>query len=130
MHQLNNPVHRPIHREIQPHKFAISWTTSRTLSATGGANFYIAEYGIRIRQAPNTVIIWIPGDYHGTSLPDASPEDLLDEVVQAGFCFVTSNRLVSQWRKFHEGIVEERDLAKIIEELERIMEQHEDEDYE
>ncbi len=63
-----------IHRKSQPHQWAISWTTSRfneNLSPTDkplGGHFFIAQYGIRIQAAANTIIAWHPRNWHSTSL--------------------------------------------------------------
>ncbi|KAG6808888.1 hypothetical protein H0H92_002449 [Tricholoma furcatifolium] len=86
---------RAVHNEVQPHKWAISWTTSRTSGFPNGGHFYIAKYGIRIRQAPNTMIIWRPEDSHGTSAPAVHPSDPNPPFLQRGLAFVTSNRLAT-----------------------------------
>ncbi|KAH9915751.1 uncharacterized protein B0H18DRAFT_1040298 [Fomitopsis serialis] len=95
---------RAIHREKQPQKWAFSWTTSRRKGMTGGS-FYEAVYGIKVCQAPNTMIAWMPEHDHGTSLLDYSSDRKEDvpPFAQAGIAFVTSTRLASTWQKYVEG---------------------------
>ncbi|TFK64927.1 hypothetical protein BDN72DRAFT_730751, partial [Pluteus cervinus] len=59
---------RAIHKEYQPHEYSVSWVTTRDLLPETGGNFFMAEYGVRIEQAPNTAIVWKPKEFHGTSL--------------------------------------------------------------
>ncbi|KAH9831726.1 uncharacterized protein C8Q71DRAFT_726620 [Rhodofomes roseus] len=55
-----------------------------------GGNFYLAPDGIKIEQAANTLIIWQPRHYHGTSLLGDWPKDNIAPFAQSGFAFVTS----------------------------------------
>ncbi len=96
-----------IHREGQPHKWAVSWTTSRFSTMTHeqkdlGGHFYIAQYGVRIQAAANTIIAWQPRDWHGTSLHAlCGTDDRSDPTYhQRGLAFVTSARLKSVWLKY------------------------------
>ncbi|RDB18282.1 hypothetical protein Hypma_000646 [Hypsizygus marmoreus] len=94
---------RPIHYETQPHKYAASWTLSHNIGLPGGMHFYFAKYGIRVQAAPNTVIVWIPTDAHGTCLPNYHPNDNEPPLLQRGLAFVTSNRLPSVWQAYVDG---------------------------
>ncbi|RDB20488.1 hypothetical protein Hypma_012446 [Hypsizygus marmoreus] len=94
---------RPIHFETQPHKYAASWTLSRNVGLAGGMHFYFAKYGIRVQGAPNTVIVWIPREAHGTCLPNYHPTNDEPPFSQRGLAFVTSNRLPSIWQAYLEG---------------------------
>ncbi|RDB28016.1 hypothetical protein Hypma_002267 [Hypsizygus marmoreus] len=94
---------RPIHFETQPHKYAASWTLSRDVGVAGGMHFYFAKYGVRVQAAPNTVIVWIPTEPHGTCLPNYHPRDSKSPFSQRGLAFVTSNRLPSIWQSYIEG---------------------------
>jgi hypothetical protein len=93
---------RPIHFERQPHKFAFAWTTTRVLGTdiSDGGHFYFAKYGIRVRSAPNTLVIWMPEEDHGTSLPNISPSEASTGFYQAGMSIVTSNTISSSWKKY------------------------------
>ncbi|TFY63638.1 hypothetical protein EVJ58_g3143 [Rhodofomes roseus] len=92
---------RAIHREKQAQKWAFSWTTSRRKGMTGGS-FYEAVYGIKVLQAPNTMVAWMPEHDHGTSLLDWSPnrKDDIPPFAQTGIALVTSTRLASAWEKY------------------------------
>lgn len=80
------------------------WTTYRTPNSPTGCHFYIAKYGIRIQQASNTLIVWKPGEAHGTSLPDAGPTKETDtKFRQRAIAFVTSKRLEQAWRKLQSN---------------------------
>lgn len=105
---------RAIHHEKQPHKFAVSLTTERSHGDEAGGHFYIAKYGIRIRGAPNTLVVWIPSEPHGTSLQDFSPLDKDPTFSQRGLAFVTSPRLKSVWEKYKKKLM---DRAKALESL-------------
>ncbi|KAH9919252.1 uncharacterized protein B0H18DRAFT_882079, partial [Fomitopsis serialis] len=95
---------RAIHREKQGQKWAFSWTTSRREGMAGGS-FYQAIYGVKVLQAPNTMIAWMPEHDHGTSLLDWSPDkkDDVPPFAQAGIALVTSTRLASTWKKYLAG---------------------------
>lgn len=91
---------RATHREAHPHKYAASWTISRTEGYPDGCHFFLARYGVRIQQAANTLIVWIPDEAHGTSLPNAHPSDPNPSFVQRGLAFVTSVRIAGAWKEF------------------------------
>lgn len=97
---------RAIHKEKQPHTWAASWTLSRSGGAEYGCHFYLARYGIRIQAAANTLIVWIPEEEHGTSVPDLDPYDANPAFCQRGLAFVTSNRLPGIWRKYLSGLLD------------------------
>ncbi|KAF9038894.1 hypothetical protein BDP27DRAFT_1166384, partial [Rhodocollybia butyracea] len=86
---------RAIHKENQPHKWSVSWTTFRDNSRKEvGGHFYVAEYGIRIQAASNKAVFWKPGDWHRTSLPMLEPDAKGDgPLLQSGLAIVTSPRL-------------------------------------
>ncbi|KAJ3889767.1 hypothetical protein GG344DRAFT_51006 [Lentinula edodes] len=102
---------RPVHRENQPHIWSAAWTTYRNQSVQGG-NFYISEYGIRIRSAANTVVFWKPKHYHATSLQDIDPLEKGGPHVQSGLSIVTSARLPSVFRQFVEGMISEKEMVE------------------
>ncbi|KAI0687881.1 hypothetical protein C8T65DRAFT_523062, partial [Cerioporus squamosus] len=70
---LNQNYARGVHRERQPHLFAVQWILHRSHDASAGGHFYIAEYGVKIINAADTLISWRPWQWHGTSLADYSP---------------------------------------------------------
>jgi hypothetical protein len=85
----------------QPHKFAIAWTISRTLADDQGGHFYNAEYGIRVMGGNDSLVVWDPSHFHGTSLQDFSPSsNMVSEYHQLGLACVTPNRIPGLWEKF------------------------------
>jgi len=58
-----------------------------------GGHFYLSKYGVRVEGAPDTVVVWNPAYWHGTSLQEISP--LLGEVGelhQSGLAICTPAR--------------------------------------
>lgn len=88
---------RFIHREGSCHKYAVSWTTTRSpeLGKSGGGHFFISTHGIKVEAAADTVIIWKPKSWHGTSLQNRNPRDT--ELFQAGLAIVTPPGVASLW---------------------------------
>lgn len=105
---------RPIHREHQPHKYAFAWTITRTLGTeiSDGGHFYFAKYGIRVRSAPNTLVIWMPEEDHGTGLSNISPQEAIKGLYQTGMSIVTSSFITSAWKKYEEKMMDASDLAE------------------
>ncbi|KAJ3551362.1 hypothetical protein NP233_g13095 [Leucocoprinus birnbaumii] len=96
---------RYTHREHQPHKYSVSWTTTREIvpsipDALNGGHFFLASHGIRIQAAANTMMIWQPKMWHGTSLPHQHPTEPTTEFCQRGLAFVTSSRLPRAWELY------------------------------
>jgi hypothetical protein len=68
-----------------------------------GGHFFLAQYHIRVESAPNTLVIWQPRHWHGTSLQKFSPFDDKPGFYQRGMAFVTSNRLKNVWNRYVWG---------------------------
>jgi hypothetical protein len=95
--------HRAVHHEGQPHKFAISWTISRSLADDEGGHFYNSAYGVRIQGGPDTVVAWDPVHWHGTSLQNYSPTTtVVSTLNQTGLSIFTPTRLQGLWDKYME----------------------------
>ena len=96
---MANHYFRFIHREASCHKYAVSWTTARSpeLGKSGGGHFFICTHGIKVEAAADTVIIWRPKKWHGTSLQNRDPRD--PEIFQAGLAIVTPPIVASLWAK-------------------------------
>ncbi|KAH9911012.1 uncharacterized protein B0H18DRAFT_893745 [Fomitopsis serialis] len=115
---------RAIHNEKQPQKWAFSWTTKRDPQMKRGGQFYLAKYGIKVRQAANTMVAWQPEHAHGTSLlPGGLPRRELREsseapILQAGLAFVTSTRLASTWKSYLKHKDAERAKAEYMQSAE------------
>ncbi|KAL0064517.1 hypothetical protein AAF712_008575 [Marasmius tenuissimus] len=97
---------RCVHTERQPHKFVLSWTTSRDGSIERGGHFYNCRLRTRVQAARNTLVVHIPEEEHGTSLQDVDPKDPEpEEVNQAGMSIFTSSALPGVFRKFINGLI-------------------------
>jgi hypothetical protein len=110
---------RAIHCEQQPHKYAISWTTSRNKGQEYGGGFYLAQYGIQVVAAANTFIVWRNHDAHGTGLQKIDPtlvhsDEDPNSFCQAGLAFVTPNRLQKAWMECLQGIIDESKVWEVL----------------
>lgn len=103
-----------MHRECQPHKWAISWTTDRTCDDDFGGAFYLAQHGIRVSGAKNTLIAWQPYHFHGTSLQQFSPYDENPGCMQHGLAIVTPMRLENVWQDYIDNKVTREDALRSV----------------
>jgi hypothetical protein len=108
---------RYTHSESSPHKFAISFTTSRSYdpsldSINAGGHFYIASYAIRIQAAADTLIAWRPTDLHGTTLLHIDPWNPPKEYHQRNMALVTSPRIPGVVKKWRDGIYSREQMEK------------------
>ncbi|KAJ3560342.1 hypothetical protein NP233_g10901 [Leucocoprinus birnbaumii] len=99
---------RYTHYETQPHEFSISWTTAWVIDPmasdlTNGGHFFIASHSIQIQAASNTMIIWQPRLWHGTSLSLQDPKNVVTGYQQRGLAFVTSSHLPAAWTQYCAG---------------------------
>ncbi|XP_006461603.1 hypothetical protein AGABI2DRAFT_70749 [Agaricus bisporus var. bisporus H97] len=111
---------RYVHFENQPHKWAVSLTTSQSFddsvsAVDAGGHFFISAYGIRIQAAPNTLIAWRPRDWHGTSLFHISPnpDSREQKFYQRGLCIVTGGRVVGCIKKWRAGKLSDQQLSEV-----------------
>ncbi|XP_006454211.1 hypothetical protein AGABI2DRAFT_61502 [Agaricus bisporus var. bisporus H97] len=96
---------RAIHCEKQPHKWSASYTLNRDGFQDGdGGHFFVSAYGIRVLCAPDTLIVWQPRHYHGTSLQRLDPYNKDPSLLQRGISFVTSPRLPTIWKRYREEV--------------------------
>ncbi|KIL56127.1 hypothetical protein M378DRAFT_17358 [Amanita muscaria Koide BX008] len=111
---------RAIHREHQPHEWAISLNTLREGSPELGGSFYFAKYRIRVLQAANTLIAFKPSDAHGTSLMHRLPADTAwyNGSHQMGLAIVSSPRLASAFAAYKKGLLKEDEVQDDLEEKE------------
>jgi hypothetical protein len=91
------------HREKNAHKWCVAWNTYRSHDAGHGANFFVADYGIKVENAPNTVFAWQGTILHGTSLPNVRPGDLGTDFRQCGLAFAMSRQLGKLLERFGTG---------------------------
>ncbi|KAG6836744.1 hypothetical protein H0H93_003968 [Arthromyces matolae] len=97
--------------QLAPPSGVVGQNYSRSAEAKG-ADFLMANIGVRIRQASNTAIGWRPNCNHGTSLPNCNPQDENPDFEQTGLAFVTSNRLASAWRKYQAGVISREEAER------------------
>lgn len=90
---------RFIHRETSCHKYAVAWTTLRDpqLGNDGGGHFFDCTHGIKVESAPDTVVVWRPKAWHGTSLQKRDPSN--PAVFQAGLAIVTPSGVARLWEE-------------------------------
>ena len=74
----------------------------------------MSKYGIRIAGAPNTLVVWIPSEPHGTSLQNFSPDDRYTDFFQRGLAFVTSARLPGIWAKYQKSQLSHAQAAEAL----------------
>ena len=109
---------RFIHREGSPHKYAVAWTTMREpeLDATAGGHFFICKYGVKVEAAPDSVVVWNPKSWHGTSLQCRDPSN--PEIFQAGLAIVTPIGINSLWQEVLDKRISLDEARKKIVDLE------------
>lgn len=106
---------RAIHKERAPHKYSLFWTTDRSLGEAEGGNFFISDYGIRIRGARNTMVAWQTTMFHGTSLAKLESIDSGRGRGQVGLSIVSPNRLLNIWQRYMDKKIDGNDLEKELE---------------
>ena len=76
-------------------------TITRTLTNEQGGHFYNSDFGIRVMGCSDSLIVFNPSHFHGTSLQDYSPSsNMVSECFQDGLVFVTPNRIRGLWEKY------------------------------
>ena len=91
--------------------WTFSWWTEQTRGDDIGGAFYVAQYGIRISGAKNTLIAWQPD---GTSLQLFSPDDDDPECCQRGLAIVTPKRLPHVWKKYKQNEINRQEATRSI----------------
>lgn len=103
------------HSEHQPHKYTLSWTTSRIGMTSKGGIFYASTYGICIELTKNTLVIWKPKDIYGTSFQDHLIDQPDHHFSQMGLAIVTSSKLPSIWAQYQKDALSCRETADQLE---------------
>jgi hypothetical protein len=104
-------LHRAVHYENQLHKFAVSWTISRSLPEDDGGHFYNSDYGVRVKGGPDTVVAWQPSHWHGTSLQNYDPDtQVVSDFNQAGLSIFTPKRLSNIWTKYSKKEITQEEM--------------------
>jgi hypothetical protein len=93
---------RFIHREGSAHEYAVAWTTIRDpqLGKNGGGHFFICSHGIKVVAATDTVVVWKPKSWHGTSLQHWDPKD--PTIFQAGLAIMTPPGVNKLWSEVQD----------------------------
>lgn len=94
--------------------FAISWTTCRTGAEACGGHFFLAKYGVRIRGASNTLVVWCPGELHGTSLQDREPGDDGCDFEQSGMAIIAIARLTQVWKEYQAKMLTAEQAGEVL----------------
>ena len=115
MEKLLTERFRAIHKEVAPHKYSLFWTTDRTLEEDEGGHFFIADYGIRIQGAKNTMVAWQTKMFHGTSLAKLESIDSDRGRGQVGLSIVSPSRLPNLWQRYMDKKIDEQDLMEELE---------------
>ena len=82
----------------------------------GGGNFFISSHGIKVVAAADTLVVWKPRSWHGTSLLHCDPYN--SQIVQAGLAIVTSPGISKLWADVQEKKVSLEEARKRSLELE------------
>ena len=80
------------------------WATCRTGDETFAGAFYLAQYGIRVAGASNTLVAWRPKHLHGSGLQKVRPDDCVS-FRQTGLAIVTSSHITKVWCDYQAGLV-------------------------
>ena len=109
---------RFIHREGSGHEYAVAWTTFRDpmLSREWGGHFFICSHGIKVEAATDTVVVWKPKSWHGTSLQQHDPAD--PEIFQSGLAIVTPPGIDKLWTDVCDKKVTLKEARKRVLDLE------------
>ena len=93
---------RFIHKEGSSHEYAVSWTTMRDplLGKDAGGHFFVCEHGIKVEAAADTLVVWRPKSWHGTSLQRVDPNS--QKIFQAGLAIVTPPGVTWLWKEVQE----------------------------
>jgi hypothetical protein len=67
------------------------------LDATVGGHFFICQYGVKVEAAADSVVVWNPKSWHGTSLQRRDPKN--PAVFQAGLSIVTPTGIAGLWKE-------------------------------
>ena len=77
------------------------------LGPDAGGNFFACTHGIKVEAAADTVVVWRPKLWHGTSLQNVDPNS--SKVFQAGLVIVTPPGITRLWKE----VVRKLDLSHL-----------------
>ena len=70
------------------------------LGSQGGGHFFVCDHGIKVEAAADSVVVWRPRFWHGTSLQRCDPTS--PDIFQAGLSVVTPLGISRLWREVLE----------------------------
>lgn len=87
---------------------------ARTLADDQGGHFYNCEYGVRVKGGDDTLVVWNPSHWHGTSLQDYPPTtENISQFNQIGLAIITPNRVPRLWKKVMDGKMTFKELEML-----------------
>jgi len=104
---------------VRNRKFlTVAWTTMRDpqLGGDGGGHFFICTHGIKVEATTDSVVVWKPRSWHGTSLQQRDPND--PAIFQAGLAIVTPSGVSRLWEEVQEKKLTLEEARRKILELE------------
>lgn len=96
----------------------IAWTTNRVASegTKMGGNFYLSDFGLLIEASQNSLVVWKPSEYHGTTLTNINPMDTDPPGFnQSGCSIALSKRLAKSWEIYLQRVLTEEEVANAFE---------------
>jgi len=86
------------------------------LGSDGGGHFFICTHGIKVEAATDSVVVWKPRSWHGTSLQKRDPNN--PAIFQAGLAIVTPSGVSRLWKEVQEKKLTLEEARRKILELE------------
>ena len=86
------------------------------LGDDGGGHFFICTHGIKVEAATDSVVVWRPRAWHGTSLQQRDPNN--PAIFQAGLAIVTPAGVARLWEEVWEKKLSLEEARRRILELE------------
>ena len=86
------------------------------LGKDGGGHFFVCDYGIKVEADADSVVVWRPRMWHGTSLQQRDPKN--PAIFQAGLSIVTPLGISRLWDEVREKKISLEEARKKMMELE------------
>ena len=86
------------------------------LGKNAGGHFFVCKYGIKVEAGADSVVVWQPKTWHGTSLQQRDPKN--PAIFQAGLSIVTPVGISRLWREVQEKKITLEEARKKALELE------------
>ena len=86
------------------------------LGEDGGGHFFLCKHGVKVEAAADSVVVWRPRSWHGTSLQQREPSN--PAIFQAGISIVTPLGVSRLWDEVREKKISLEEARKKMHELE------------